>query len=601
MAVKRDSIVPVVVELGASLNALPGATRQDSLEHRLSSKLGELVERVGLVGAPAVEVQSKNSARALRVRVHGVLQPYSSELMKRVWRAVAPEPLRSLPEAVSSRRDTGFPDAWLKQYVSGAQSSNQADWALSLEYVTELAFEIIRQRPSCLVGQAQVTAYLDEASPPSAKLQAPLCPETLTPVLKSLLHWGVQINDKHELLQEVRNVLALGRPVGEAIEAAFARLRSNRIEIHVHPLYFDALLGGEPPHEPRSIYVRGSTKNTAEPLRVAEEALFYELGLVLPDVVWLPSTETSEGMIAIKVNDQLQAAQPGLKTGEVLVNAPLDQLKVLGVQGRSCTHPVNGSECAVIAEIDRNAAESAGFRVWSPIEFVALVLYGEVSRLAECLLSMEDVEGQLAELDSSFPELTRAAAARFSLEDLTRVLRGLLREKISIRNLRGILEQLLRYDTVRIDSRRYIVMDDRLPTPEGATGPVTSSWLNYREFVRMGLKDLLMAKYTHGRDTLVAFLVAPEIEARAEAMLTSLGTDDSEIAFDEALQESLCDLAWKALGSARPAAQGVVILTGASARAGIREIIAPELPDLAVISYSELRAGLSIQPVAKLG
>jgi len=144
-------------------------------------------------------------------------------------------------------------------------------------------------------------------------------------------------------------------------------------------------------------------------------------------------------------------------------------------------------------------------------------------------------------------------------------------------------------------------MDDRLPTPEDATRPVTSSWLNYREFVRMGLKDLLMAKYTHGRDTLVACLVAPEIEARAEAMLTSPGTDDSEIAFDEALQESLCDFAWKALGSARPAAPGVVILTGASARAGIREILAPELPDLAVISYSELRPGLNIQPVAKLG
>ena len=599
MAAKRDSVITVAIELGASLGALQGATHRESLEHRLSSKLGELLERVGLVGDPAIEVQSESSARALKVRVHGVLQPYSPELMKRVWQAVAPEPLRSLPEAASSRRDTGFPDAWLKQYVSGVQSSYQADWALTLEYVTELAFEIIRQHPSCLVGPAQVAAYLDEA-PPLVKPQPSLSPETLSPVLKSLLHWGVRINDKHELLQEVRNVLALGRPVGEAIEAVFARLRSNRIEIHVHPQYVDAMLEGEPPHEPQSVYLRGNTKNTAEPFRVAEEALFYELGLVLPDVVWLPSAETSEGMIAIKVNDQLQAAQPGLKTGEVLVNAPLDQLKVLGVQGRSYTHPVNGSECAVVAETHRNAAENAGFRVWSPIEFVALALYGEVSRLAECLLSIEDVEGQLAELDSSFPELTRAAA-RFSLEDLTRVLRGLLTEKISIRNLRGILEQLLCYDTIRIDSRGYIVMDDRLPTPEDATRPVTSSWLNYREFVRMGLKDLLMAKYTHGRDTLVACLVAPEIEARAEAMLTSPGTDDSEIAFDEALQESLCDFAWKALGSARPAAPGVVILTGASARAGIREILAPELPDLAVISYSELRPGLNIQPVAKLG
>jgi type III secretory pathway component EscV len=183
---------------------------------------------------------------------------------------------------------------------------------------------------------------------------------------------------------------------------------------------------------------------------------------------------------------------------------------------------------------------------------------------------------------------------------MTRVLRGLLREKISIRNLRGILEQLLRYDTVRIDSKSYIVMDDRLPIREGTTGPAINSWLNYREFVRMGLKDQLSARYTQGLDTLIVFLVAPEVEARAEAMVTGPSTD-LEIASREALEESLCDSAWKELGSAPPAAARPVILTATSARAAIREIIAPELPDLPVVAYSELRPELSIQPVARLG
>ena len=601
MAAERDSSIPVVVELGASLSPLRGATREESLKRRASSKLGELLERLGLTGTPAVRIQNNGSARALRVRVHGALQPYSPELMKRVWLAVAPEQLRSLPEAASRRRDTGFPDAWLKQFVTEVQSSSKADWALTLEYVAELALEVIRQRPSCLVGPAQAAAYLDEASLPPAQLQSPLSPETLAPVLKSLLDWGVRVNDKHVLLQEVRNGVAVGHPIEETIEAAFARLRSNRIEIHVHPQYLDALLGGESARETQSVYARESTKNSAEPFRLAEEALFYELGLVLPEIVWMPSPEISEGMIGIKVNDELQPAQPGLKTGQVLVNTSLDQLKVLDVQGSSFSHPVNGTECALVAEPFRNTVESVGLRAWSPLEFVALVLFGEVSHLAERLLSIDDVEGQVAELDQSFPELTRTAAARFSLEDMTRVLRGLLRERISIRNLRGILEQLLRYDTVRIDSRRYIVLDGRMPTREDATGPVTNSWLNYREFVRMGLKDQLSAKYTQGWDTLIVYLVAPEIEARAEAMVTSLGTNGSEIVFDEALQEVLCGSAWKELGSARATTARPVILTATSARAAIREMIASELPDLPVIAYSELRPELSIQPVAKLG
>ncbi len=84
-------------------------------------------------------------------------------------------------------------------------------------------------------------------------------------------------------------------------------------------------------------------------------------------------------------------------------------------------------------------------------------------------------------------------------------------------------------------------------------------------------------------------------------MATSPGTNGSEIAFDEALQDVLCDSAWKELGSARATAARPVILTATSARAAIREIIAPELPDLPVIAYSELRPELSIQPVARLG
>jgi type III secretion protein V len=114
-------------------------------------------------------------------------------------------------------------------------------------------------------------------------------------------------------------------------------------------------------------------------------------------------------------------------------------------------------------------------------------------------------------------------------------------------------------------------------------------------------KDQLSARYTQGLEILIVFLIAPEIEARVEAVVAGPGISGSEMPLDEALQQSLCDSAWKALRSAGPATPRAVILTATSVRAALREMIAPELPDLPVVAYSDLRPELTIQPIARLG
>jgi hypothetical protein len=98
MATELESTIPIVVECSPSLGALLERTRE--IEQRLIPKMDALLQRLGLAGEPAIEVRIAPSSRAIRVRVHGELQPYSPDLMKRVWRALAPDGLRDLPETV---------------------------------------------------------------------------------------------------------------------------------------------------------------------------------------------------------------------------------------------------------------------------------------------------------------------------------------------------------------------------------------------------------------------------------------------------------------------------------------------------------------------
>jgi hypothetical protein len=612
------STIPVTVEFGPSLGTPLDTDRTREIERRLASELSVLLQRLGLAGEPEVMLQGGNSGRAVQIRVHGELQPYSPDLMKRVWRALAPAGLRNLPETIETANQTRFPDAWFKGYLAGLNSSNdepgwssvfeqlvrlvspgdEADWELVLEYLVRLVLEVIRERPACLIGPAQTSAYLTGESDHLPHSVPSSFSEVLSPVLRSLLDLGVSVEDKSLVLQTSSVGWKLGRSVEDTVEGAFAQLRSSRIEVHVNPRYLKSLVPGEPIREPLSVYAERINEDLRDLFGFMEEGLFFDLGLQLPDLVWMPSPEMREGMIAVKINERLGLPMPGIHPGELLVDATVGWLAALDVPGQPATNPANGNACAVVAEAHKETVERAGYNFWTPHGFVILALASEIRRMADRLLGVEDVEYKLAQLKDAFPELVRAATERYSVGDLTRVLRGLVREGVSIRDMLAILERLLRYEAIPVDSNRYVVFDDRIALEEGTPPESARGWANYREFVRSGLKYYIGRKYAQYYDRLSVYLIDQELEARAEA--TNGRPADTHAGFIGTEQEAFWDAVWAEVGDVAATRTRPVILTRSSARAAIRELIAPELPDLPVVAYSELPPNVNIEPVGRI-
>src|SRR5690349_7198294 len=81
--------IPIVVELGEPISRILDGPLARELERRLAAELQPDIERRwGLRDAVDVRVTPSRSSRAVRVWVHGRLQPYPPELMRRVWSAV---------------------------------------------------------------------------------------------------------------------------------------------------------------------------------------------------------------------------------------------------------------------------------------------------------------------------------------------------------------------------------------------------------------------------------------------------------------------------------------------------------------------------------
>ena len=612
MSDKLSVSIPITVELASSLEPLVNHGSIESFKRGLASDVTGLLGELGLRGQPLIEVRRVDSRRHLRIRVHGVLETFELPALPRAWQAVAPEALRYLPETSIGQQGSDLSNQWFDNYV---ESINEpAGWRIVLDCLRRLVLEVLRRRPACLLGPSQTMAYIDDAISRGAAPQVPVPPETLSPILKSLLNLGIAL-DKPEVWQTISSEYEIGSSVGDITESIFALLRSDCIEIHLNRQYLKKLKQPFAPEGDRvSEGIKAKIKNFLVNLRasyldqvdaslnrpflVLEDWFFTDLGLRMPEIVWVGSSNMADQMVSFKINDVLGPSTLGIKPEELFLRDSVNRLASLGVKARGTFNPANGQASAVIDGISKNVAEENDLVTSDASEFVAMALRGELSRLADRLLSADDVEFQLAQFEQTSPALVRAIESRFSLSELTQIMRGLVEEGLSLRNPRAIFERLLQFDTIPADDNTYKVFDDRLPIGEVVLSESKRrSDVNYREFVRSGLKNYISYKYVQNKNSLSVI----RVEFRSEPSTQGLASDGGSIGaseLGEERQEELRD-AIRTL-SADTASTRIAIVTTSGQRPIIRKMIAAELPDIPVLAERELRPGIELKSIARV-
>ena len=334
----------------------------------------------------------------------------------------------------------------------------------------------------------------------------------------------------------------------------------------------------------------------SEMFSLMHDGLFYELGMTLPDVQFATDRNLQSHSFRFRLNGVEYAPVFGLEPEEFLVNDTADRLSILQIQARDTVNPVNGSQCAVVrGQQQANICKQAGLTTWGPRGFLVLHLSAEIRRAAARFQTEEVTQYNLDSLAGAFPDLVRFALERYSLSKIALLLRELLDEEISIRDLRSILESLLSVNgTTDVDLNRFIVF---LANPDGlcpaATRKVSElATSQLADFVRSSLKRYISYKYTRGGNTLVVYLVDPAIERRITAI--------HERPLTEAEREKLLAAIADEVGSLAPTAATSVLLTTFDVRRVLRKIIERDFPRLAVVSYQELSPDLNIQPIARI-
>ncbi len=575
--------VPVVVEVDDALPWLASAA--ELALPGLAVDLADLIERVGLTGRPVPTVEPVPSTRALRIRVHGALQPYDQRLARQVWLAAAPERARDAALSFEQEPEDAFPDGWLRRHAEGS-----ADPESLSGFVRRFTVEVVARRASCLVGDEQVAEYaaLAPAVPEAAAAEA-----ELGEVLRTLLGLGVWAIDRAAVASAIQD--RAGREAADVAETLMARLRPRRVEIHANPRTLATLLPSPSRSESIMMYAAVLPDHVRGKFQATEEFVYLDTGLRLPDLFWVPSEQVGEEIVAVRVNDLVGVGFPLPPEGKVLVDAPPSSLG--GVAAEPALGPAGPS--ALIDEDEAGAVHAQGYTTLDRLGVVQHFVFTELLRNAPRLLSVRDVEVELHRMGQ--PDLVRAVLEDLSIGDLTRVLRELLDGGLSIRDLATVLERLLRFDTIDVDADACAVFDERL----ALSGPVPATPLararTLARYVREGMAAFIGSRFSFGSETLVAYLLHPEFERLA----LEVAPDDLEGEVDrpeaEAALEALRDVVWRELSLLPLAAAKPALLTSRRARTAVRRVLAPELPDQRVVRHSEIPADINVMPVARIG
>jgi flagellar biosynthesis protein FlhA len=310
-------------------------------------------------------------------------------------------------------------------------------------------------------------------------------------------------------------------------------------------------------------------------IRATRKQLAGELGFVVPLIHVRDNLQLEPGAYTVLIRGN-PVASGQIPSNRLLALRPdADAPPVPGIETRD---PAFGLPAVWVQPRDRERAVAAGYAVVDAATALATHLAEVVRAHAASLLTRAQVRELLDDLSQRMPKVVEEIVpAVVPIATLHRVLRQLLQERVSIRDLGSILETLGE-------------LVPRVQDPDLLT-----------DCVRERLARTVTRPYVDAENTLHVITFAPELEEKLRAGVHRT-ENGSFLALDPKTLDGLArglERAVQESGSAD--GRGPVLLASQALRSSLRPILARVAPRLALISHNELPPDVRVVGEAVLG
>ncbi|MEZ5403557.1 MAG: type III secretion system export apparatus subunit SctV [Bryobacteraceae bacterium] len=304
----------------------------------------------------------------------------------------------------------------------------------------------------------------------------------------------------------------------------------------------------------------------------ARNSLYVDLGVIYPAIQVLTGQTAAPGSYTISLSD-VPVVRGQIRPNSVLAGCSAYNIAALGVAGEDARNPETGRDAAWIPAASAELVRTAGYSVWEPHEILVLHLIGVLRRHARSFVGPQEVQWMTAKIRELYPNLVdELVPKRISLQSLTDVLRRLVDEEVSIRDLKAIFESLS--ESVRPDS----------------------DTISLSEHVRVALRDRICSRLAKGTTTLFVYALSPDVEDLFQSAIRS-GQSGSYLSMPPDTIQQVRDAMWNLFGTLPDTAQRPVIVTSAGIRPFVREVAVSRVPEVSVLSHREMSRLVNFQPI----
>jgi len=293
-----------------------------------------------------------------------------------------------------------------------------------------------------------------------------------------------------------------------------------------------------------------------------------ELGAVLPPIRMRDNMQLKPNSYVFKVKGVEVAG------GELILDHYLAMSSGLtedGIEGIETVEPAFGLPAKWITASVREQAELAGYTVVDPSSVIATHLTEVIKSHVHEILGRQDVQNLLDNIKKTHPAVVEELVPTLlSLGEVQKVLAGLLRERVPIRDLVTILETLADHARATKDTDMLI------------------------EYARQALARNIVKQYIDTRDTLHVITLDPEIEQliRESIQYTEHG---SYVALDPEKAQVIFNSLTVSVERVSEAGHQPIILCAPVVRIYFKKLTEKLIPGLVVLSYNELEGRVNVQ------
>jgi flagellar biosynthesis protein FlhA len=296
-----------------------------------------------------------------------------------------------------------------------------------------------------------------------------------------------------------------------------------------------------------------------------------ELGIVVPPIRVRDNLQLKPATYLIKIYG-LEVARSEIMVSRLLAMNP--GTATSEIDGIPTTEPAFNLPALWIAESARGDAEMAGFTVIDPTSVIATHITEVIKAQAPDLLGRQETSALLDNVKQHYPVVVdELVPGLLTVGEVQRVLQNLLRERIPIRNLLLILENL-------------------------ADGARLSKDIDFlTERVRVALGRHICAEYADN-GLLSVITVDPRLESLlGEAVRRG---EDAYALLDPGTVGRIYASLTRQMQVAQQTGLAPIVLCSPSVRLALKRLTERATPSLVVLSYSEIAPGLRVESIGQI-